>query len=814
MEQTELKSFVSIIIVAYNNLDFTKLCIESLHKYTLHIQFELITVNDGSTDGTEEFFNSLPNQKKISLSQKCGMAKAFNEGLKLSEGGFTLFLSNDVVLTPNWLDNLLKCAQSDERIGMVVPVCGFASYFQQVDLRYNNQEELDQKAKKYNQSDPGKWEERLRLINYTSLIRTDLLRKLEGFDELYSPGIFDDDDICFRIRRAGYKLILARDTYVHHFDVLTKKNHNATIQLAERNRRIFSSRFGVDAWDDTEIDFEIVGLVDYNKTKDVNILGIGYRCGGTILQIKNKFRESGVRDVRLWGFAEDERYLTDLHTICKEAVCDRMENITDIYKDKKFDCIVIAEVEEIHNPERFLKKIKEILKSDGQLIFPVANKLFYLNIIKLLKGDPDFGSDKIITRYLNLDKLVKLLENNNFKEIKITSSNINLPAEQVSFIESLKNLKNLLQLENCNPVSDLWCTKRFIFTVKGIKPIINILLYSGYDYLQNVRVFDDKSFGNSLGVESGENFIWVMREEFAKRGYKISTLDNPSDIDDAEFIFFYDVPKYYSNHCFLGIYHLVYKGKIYFDEFLKRKAQGKTKSKLVVILNEPPCVMPENFDKSILANFDLVFTYYDDLIDNQKYFKFYTPQPESVINPYTKGYRDKKLCTFVGANKSSLIDGELYSERRKAILFFQDNHSEEFDFYGKSWDGSGFTAYKGAIDNKLEILSQYKFSICYENSSLNGWISEKIFDSFFAGCVPIYLGAPNITDYIPANTFIDRRHFSDYARLYDFINNMGEGEYNEYLNNIEGFLKSDSFKKFTRQSFAQDMVRVITGSHS
>jgi hypothetical protein len=714
------------------------------------------------------------------------------------------------VLTPNWLDNLLKCAQSDKKIGMVVPVCGFASYFQLVDLRYNNQEELDQKAEKYNQSDPGKWEERLRLINYTSLISTDLLRKLEGFDELYSPGIFDDDDICFRIRRAGYKLILAKDTYVHHFEDLTKNNHSATIQLVERNRRIFSSRFGVDAWDDTDIDFEIVERVDYNKTKDVNILGIGYRCGGTVLQIKNKFRENGVRDVRLWCLAEDERYLTDLHTICEEAVCERMENITDIYKDKKFDCIVIAEVEEIQNPERFLKKIKEILKYDGQLIFPVANELFYLNIIKLLKGDQDSGSDRIITHYYNLDKLVKLLEKNNFKEIKIAFTKIDPPAEQVSFVESLINLKKLLQLEYSNPASNLWYTKRLIFAAKGIKPIKNIPLYSGYDFLQNGRVFDDRNFGNDLGVEFGENFMWVMRDELAEHGYKMSTLDNPSDIDDAEFILFYDVPKDYGNHCFRGIYHFVYKGKIYFDEFLKRKAQGKTKAKLVVILNEPPCVMPENFDKNILASFDLVFTYDDDLVDNRKYFKFYTPQPESVINPYARGYWDKKLCTFVGANKSSLIEGELYSERRRAILFFQENHSEEFDFYGKSWDGSGFTAYKGAIDNKLEILSQYKFSICYENSSLNGWISEKIFDSFFAGCVPIYLGAPNITDYIPANTFIDRRHFSDYARLYDFINSIGEGEYNEHLNNIEGFLKSDSFKKFTRKSFAQNLARVIT----
>ncbi len=811
MEETRHKPLVSIIISACNNLNYTKLSIESLYKYSSHLNFELISVNNGSTDGTEDFFNYLPNQKKINISQNCGMPKAFNEGLKLVEGDFTVLLTNDLVLTHNWLDNLLTCAQSDDRIGMVVPVCNFASYFQQVNLEYSNIQELSQVAEKYNQSDPRKWEERLRLINYTALMRTSPLKNLGGFDEIYSPYLFEDDDLSFRIRRAGYKLILARDTYVHHFGAVTQKAHYATKNLGERNRRIFSSRFGVDAWDDTDIDMDILGVVDYNKTKDVNILGIGSHCGGTLLQIKNKFRENGVRDVRLWGFTEDERYLTDLRTICEEAICERLENITEIYKDKKFDCIVIDDVEEIHNPKRFLKKIKEILKYDGQLIFPVANELYYLNFIKLLNGNPDSGGDRILTRYFNLDKLAKSLEKNGFEELKIIITKSKIPMEHEIFVESLKNLKNLSQFENSNPASEVWCTKRFIFTVKGIKPIKNILLYSGYDYLLNGMVFDDRNFSNSLGVESGENFIWVMREELAEHGYKMSTLDNLSDVDDAELILFYDVPKYYGNHCFLGIYHFVYKGNIYFEEFLKRKAQGKTKARLVAILNEPPCVMPENFDMSILASFDLVFTYYDDLVDNRKYFKFYTPQPEEVINPYARGYWDKKLCTFFGANKSSLIEGELYSERRKAILFFQENHSEEFDFFGKSWDGSGFTCYKGAIDNKLEILSQYKFSICYENSSLNGWISEKIFDSFFAGCVPIYLGAPNITDYIPTNTFIDRRHFLDYERLYDFLSSMGESEYNEYLNNIKDFLKSDGFKKFTRKSFAQDLVRVITG---
>ena len=77
-----------------------------------------------------------------------------------------------------------------------------------------------------------------------------------------------------------------------------------------------------------------------------------------------------------------------------------------------------------------------------------------------------------------------------------------------------------------------------------------------------------------------------------------------------------------------------------------------------------------------------------------------------------------------------------------------------------------YPSYAGEISSKRAILEQYKFSICYENmSDMPGYITEKIFDCFFAGCVPIYLGASNMTDYIPGGTFIDKRKFSGLFRI-------------------------------------------------
>ncbi|MEN6351735.1 MAG: glycosyltransferase [Syntrophomonas sp.] len=803
---------VSVVILAYNNLDYTRLCIESLYRNSSHVDFELITINNGSTDGTDEYFNSLSNQKIISISENCGVDKAFNRGLQLAEGRYTVFLSNDLVLTPNWLDNLLQCVQSDEKIGMVVPVCNFSSNFQQVSLGYANIEELNEAAKKYNISDPRKWEERLRLITYAFIAKTGLLKKLGGFDEIYSPFDFDDDDISFRIRRAGYKLILARDTYIHHFGSITKGDYRATTYLQARNRRIFSSRFGVDAWDDTNIDFEMLDLVDFNRDDTVNVLGIGFRCGGTVLQAKNRFRQNGCMDVRLWGWTDDEKYLPDLKTIYEQVVCDRVENIADTYKEIKFDCIMIGyELEKLEDPELFIKRIPGILKEDGQIIFKISNEIFYKSMVNMLSGISDSEDESALKRHLNIHKLIKVLQKYGYQHIKYVMPQEEVPEEYISAVHELKSVS---QTENKDMLDDMLGARKIIFSAGNVKPPQKVLFYPGSDIWQNDMVFEDRSFINTLGIDTGENFAWNLREEFRSHGYEMSTLDNPDDFDIADFVIFNDLPKYYGNRFYTNIYHDIYKGKLYLNEFLSRKAANNTKARLIARLDEPPFVMPENYDRTMHENFDIIFTYYDDLVDNKKYFKYLSPQPEHVENPFVKEFDGKKLITFVGSDKRSGIDGELYTERRKAVQFFEDNYSADFDFYGKLWNADEHLCYKGAIYNKLEIVSQYKFCICYENGILNGWISEKIFECFFARCVPIYWGAPNITDYIPANTFLDKRQFGSYEQLYDFICSMSEGKYNEYLDNIEIFLASEDYKKFTRRSFAENLVKVILAEES
>ena len=123
-----------------------------------------------------------------------------------------------------------------------------------------------------------------------------------------------------------------------------------------------------------------------------------------------------------------------------------------------------------------------------------------------------------------------------------------------------------------------------------------------------------------------------------------------------------------------------------------------------------------------------------------------------------------------------------------------------------------FPSFKGSIRSKHEILEEYKFSICYENArDIPGYITEKIFDCFFAGCIPVYWGASNITQYIPENTFIDRRKFDSYKRLYDFMVKMDDRTYLDYVHNIETFVNGPEIYSFSADNFCATILQQING---
>lgn len=368
---------VSVVLLAYNHLAYTKLCVESLIRHTHDVNYELITVDNGSSDGTKEFFESLPNSKKLSFPENIGVDCAVNKGFRLAEGKYVLNLSNDIVVTSRWLSNLVACMESDERIAMAVPVCGFSSNGQQVDLSYATLDEMQKKAEAFNRSNPDLWEDRLKLVTYACLFRRDAFELIGGFDEAFNPGAYDDDAIGFLLRRRGYRLILAKDTYVHHFGSVTFNEEYRKNNIAVRNRTLFFRKFGVDSWGASTPDAHVVKLAGDKKKGEILVLGVGQSCGASLLQIKNGFRKSGNRKVKLYYLTEAARSLPDLATICEFCTFGVPEDVKRYFSGRLYDLIVVeSETRGIEDRKSFYTALASLLKEKGSLITTAAEGLY------------------------------------------------------------------------------------------------------------------------------------------------------------------------------------------------------------------------------------------------------------------------------------------------------------------------------------------------------------------------------------------------------------------------------------------------------
>jgi hypothetical protein len=255
-----------------------------------------------------------------------------------------------------------------------------------------------------------------------------------------------------------------------------------------------------------------------------------------------------------------------------------------------------------------------------------------------------------------------------------------------------------------------------------------------------------------------------------------------------------------------------------------------------LLMLETQQVCPENGSDEKLAGYRKIFTWNDDLLGKSHVVKANFPNLLRVHSMDGFATRDR-FCCLISGNRTLDSQDEriLYPERVMVIRWFEKYAPQDFDLYGVGWDmpviPSGlrgkimrrfwraissviklhpFPSYRGKVQHKHEVLLRTRFSICYENiRDIPGYITEKIFDSFFSGCVPVYWGASNVTDYIPADCFIDRRRFVNTEAVYQHLKNMKEDEFCGYQLRIATYLRSKAAHQFSAEAMADTIVNTI-----
>ena len=212
---------VSIVIPVYNEYRMTMFCLRSLLENTVGVDYEVIIADDASSDLTAGIGERVAGICVERAQHNQGFVRNCNAGAQRTRGEFILFLNNDTAFTEGWLEQLLAVPDTDPEVGIVGPMLLFGDGRLQeaggivwADASGWNYGRLDDSARpQYNYR---------KETDYVSgaclLIRTGLWQQLGGFDERYVPAYYEDTDLCFAARLAGFKVVYQPAARIYHFD--------------------------------------------------------------------------------------------------------------------------------------------------------------------------------------------------------------------------------------------------------------------------------------------------------------------------------------------------------------------------------------------------------------------------------------------------------------------------------------------------------------------------------------------------------------------------------------------------------------------
>ncbi len=240
---------VSILIVIYNCEEFIEPCLDSVLKNTSWPNYEVIIVDNNSSDGgpgiLDRYAKANERVRAIRLDLNMGFAGANNRASEEARGEYLLLLNPDTIVPPGWLGRLVRHCELDRRTGAVAAVTNFSGNETKIRFEYGNSVEMEKFALDL-------WAEKASQSTdvavaplYCVLVPKAVWAQVGGLDAGYQVGMFEDDDFSHLVRKAGYRVVMAEDCFIHHFGngSFAKLPQQESLRVFEQNKRYFEAKW-------------------------------------------------------------------------------------------------------------------------------------------------------------------------------------------------------------------------------------------------------------------------------------------------------------------------------------------------------------------------------------------------------------------------------------------------------------------------------------------------------------------------------------------------------------------------------------------
>jgi GT2 family glycosyltransferase len=242
----------SILVVTYNNLALTRLCLASIQRAAGRLPFEIIVVDNASSDGTQAWLDETAAAALLPLMvvknpNNAGFAAANNLAASRARGDVLVFLNNDCVVVDGWLEKLVEHLDRDGTIGLIGPVTNSGGNGEaQLGTGYSDLGGMRLFANDYTHAHAGEVHDVPMLALFCAAMERERFRAVGGLDERYGRGLFEDDDLALAVHKMGWRVALARDVFVHHYGgaSFSRLPPGEYLRLWWNNRRTFEKKWG------------------------------------------------------------------------------------------------------------------------------------------------------------------------------------------------------------------------------------------------------------------------------------------------------------------------------------------------------------------------------------------------------------------------------------------------------------------------------------------------------------------------------------------------------------------------------------------